>query len=947
MKIKISIIALFFLFSLNSFSQLTLSKKKYIDSLFQNRKEITFKFSVSSRQEIDSLTRIISIDNVKGNEVFAYADKKEFAKFLSLNYNFILLQHPGEMNKNPKMFDKVDIKQVLAWNAYPTYNAYESMMYQFAANYPSLCQIYNIKTLASGRKLLFAKISHNITAHENEPQFLYTSSIHGNETSGFIHMLHLIDTLLNSYGTNPRITAILDNTEIWINPLANPDGTYGASGGSSISGATRDNANGVDLNRNYPDPVGGQHPDGKVWQPETQAFMGFADTMHFVMAANFHEGSEVCNYPWDGKAALTADNNWWQYVSKQFADTAQAFGTAGFFTDVSSSGITNGYSWYQVLGGRQDYMNFFQHCREETIEISAIQSPAESSLPTLWKGCKRSFFNYIEQSLKGIRGVITDSCTGQGIRAKVYIAGHDFDSSYVYSALPVGNYHRPIYTGTYNVTYSANGYQSKTINDIYISNGNAIIQNVALKPLAPVASFIADITNTCQDTIHFTDNSGSAETWLWDFGDGTSSDLQNPSHLYTSAGTYTVQQIISNCAGSDTLIITDYITVNRPADPIVISASSCGPDSLTLTASGAGTLNWYDAPLNGNLINTGTTFTTPYLTATTIYYVQGTNIFALQTAGKPDNSGGGGNLNNADQYLIFDSYNPFTLISVDVYAGTIGTRVIELRDKSGTILQSDTVDILFTGLQTVSLNLDVPVGTAFQLGLHTGTTSNLYRNNSGVNYPYTTTGLLSVDSSSAGTQYYYFFYNWVVQETSCSSAIVPVIAAINSDVPIAAFTYVINSITANFTNTTTDGVNYHWSFGDGDTSNLKNPSHTYSANGIYTVQLIAVNGCGSDTISAQITISSVGLNETSASNEISVYPNPSNDKFNIMINSEKSENIEVEIFDILGNKVYDDKRRIDSGINHLSVEMKEKADGLYFLKIEFPDKKYLKFLMKN
>ncbi|MFA4851017.1 MAG: M14 family zinc carboxypeptidase [Bacteroidales bacterium] len=551
MKRRIILPLIFCAICLTGFAQLTITRQPYVDSLFQNRKEVYFKFNIDSRQEINSLTTVISIDNVKGNTVLAYANKKEFTKFIQLNYNYTILTSPGERIINPRMLDNVNLKQIQTWDSYPTYNAYETMMNQFASNYSSLCNVYTIKTLASGRKLILAKISHNVNTHENEPQFLYTSTMHGNETSGFVHMLHLIDTLLSSYGTNPGITSLLDSTEIWICPLANPDGTYMASGGSSIWGAIRYNANGVDLNRNYPDPVGGQHPDGEAWQPETEAFMNFADTMNFVMSANFHEGAEVVNYPWDCKATLTADDNWWQLVSHQYADTAQAYGPSGCFTDVDPSGITNGYAWYQVLGGREDYMNYFKQCREATIEISSDQSPSGSELPTLWAENNRSFFNYMEQSLKGIRGLVTDSCTGQGIKAKVFIAVHDFDSSHVYSALPLGNYHRPIFAGIYNVTYSAPGYQSKTINNISVSNGNTVVQNIALKPdvVQPVANFSYTVNGGACD---FTNTSTGGVTFEWSFGDGNYSTLADPSHSYTANGIYTVQLIAYNACGSDT-----------------------------------------------------------------------------------------------------------------------------------------------------------------------------------------------------------------------------------------------------------------------------------------------------------------------------------------------------------------------------------------------------------
>ena len=59
---------------------------------------------------------------------------------------------------------------------------------------------------------------------------------------------------------------------------------------------------------------------------------------------------------------------------------------------------------------------------------------------------------------------MTDSITEDPLKAKVEITSHDIDSSHVYSNLPIGNYHRYIYQGNYDVTFSKNGYYPKTIN---------------------------------------------------------------------------------------------------------------------------------------------------------------------------------------------------------------------------------------------------------------------------------------------------------------------------------------------------------------------------------------------------------------------------------------------------------------------------------------------------
>ena len=64
---------------------------------------------------------------------------------------------------------------------------------------------------------------------------------------------------------------LVNEIDIWINPLANPDGET-RWGNQDVWNATRYNANWVDLNRNYPDPEDGPHPDGNAYQPETIMF---------------------------------------------------------------------------------------------------------------------------------------------------------------------------------------------------------------------------------------------------------------------------------------------------------------------------------------------------------------------------------------------------------------------------------------------------------------------------------------------------------------------------------------------------------------------------------------------------------------------------------------------------------------------------------------------------
>ncbi len=223
-----------------------------------------FRFEIQDRKEISTLTKLISLDECSpfdGKVVYAYANDKQFDHFKTLGYAYELLPNPGDVGE-VAMSD--NFRDAMAWDVYPTYTAYVQMMNDFVTNYPTLCQLVPIGTTVQGRSLLAVKISDNVTSEENEPEVFYTSSMHGDETTGYVLMLRLIDSLLVGYNAgNSRIQNMVNNMEIYINPLANPDGTY-RSGNTTVSGAWRYNSNGVDINRNFPDPKGGPHPDGEV-----------------------------------------------------------------------------------------------------------------------------------------------------------------------------------------------------------------------------------------------------------------------------------------------------------------------------------------------------------------------------------------------------------------------------------------------------------------------------------------------------------------------------------------------------------------------------------------------------------------------------------------------------------------------------------------------------------
>ncbi len=731
---------------------------------FGQKPELYFSFPLQHHDMMQQLTRIVSIDNVSGSDVIAVANKKEFALFLEYDIPFQVLLSPNEMLPAEAwtMRDEFADKSTNNWDYYPTYQAYLDMMAQFVIDYPALCRIDTIGYSVQGRLLLSAVISDNVNVDEDEPEFLYTSTMHGDEVTGYVLMLRLIDYLLSNYGTNTDVTNLVNNVEIYINPNANPDGTY-YGGNSTVANARRNNYNNYDLNRNYPDPTGDMYPDGPR-QIETQYFMDWAQERDFVMSANFHGGAELLNYPWDYTTTNYPDKQWWIDVCIEYAQSAQSNSPSGYFDDNNPGsdypGVIEGATWYTVNGSRQDYMQFYANCREVTNEISSTKMPAASSLPNFWTYNSEALFLYIKQVLFGFRGVVTDDCTGLPLKAKIELIGHDAMNSHVFSSLPLGNYHRPVEAGTYSIKASAPGYADQQYTNVSISDYNTAIRNFTLTPNIPVVQFEADKTYTCDGTIVFQNNSIASQdvVYAWDFGDGTTSGDIHPVHTYTTEGMYNVKLVATSCAGTDSLIRSSYIHVELIQPPLTADQSNCGPAVFTLNATATGSIYWWDAA-GTTILDTGSTFVTPLLTQTTFYNVSTLEQNPSCTGGKVDNTGNGTYFNSpGESGLVFTAHKPLVINTADVYADSPGMKTFRVTDSGNNTVSSVTVNVP-SGQNTVQLGLEVPAGSGMKLLAQAY--PNLFRNESTTNigYPFQICDLMTITTSTEGTENYNFFYN--------------------------------------------------------------------------------------------------------------------------------------------------------------------------------------------
>jgi len=325
---------------------------------------------------------------------------------------------------------------------------------------------------------------------EFKPDFKYIANIHGDEVVGREMMFRLVEYLLSSYGNDSRITQLINNTHIFIIPTINPDG---------YESCRRTNANGIDLNRAFPD----QFIDNKNTmvgrEKEVIAMMNFTQNHQFVLSACFHGGDVVVNYPYDGckrpcrtsgTTSATDDTDVFKNVSRTYANLNNMMYNNP--DNIFDHGITNGAYWYVLYGGMQDWNYVYSGCMEVTIELSCEKIPLFNELDQFWDNNKNSMISYIDKSNFGIRGYVLD-IDHKAIPATIKIKGRNF---VVYSDKNTGRFFRILQPGNYTLVAEAVGYKSTEITVHLPSDAIFVTANVTMVP--------QKVDNTTSETVSST-----------------------------------------------------------------------------------------------------------------------------------------------------------------------------------------------------------------------------------------------------------------------------------------------------------------------------------------------------------------------------------------------------------------------------------------------------------
>ncbi|HYH10595.1 MAG TPA: PKD domain-containing protein [Thermoanaerobaculia bacterium] len=307
----------------------------------------------------------------------------------------------------------------------------------------------------------------------------------------------------------------------------------------------------------------------------------------------------------------------------------------------------------------------------------------------------------------------------------------------------------------------------------------------------PTAKFTYTISG---HQVNFVDQSVGATSWLWVFGDGTSSGQRNPIKTYALAGTYTVSLTASNAAGSNT--VSEAITITDGAPPVAKFAFTVTGKQANFVDQSTGATSWSWDFGDGSQSSERNPVHT-YASAGSYTVV----LTVSNTAGS----------SQASQV-------------VTVAAGTPPEAAFAFE---------------VAGFQANFVDKSKGTPTSWLWNFGDGTTSTQQN----PIHTYKAAGKYTVTLTATN------------ENGSNSASNIVTIAAPAGPVANFTFTTVEGSLQVNFVDASTGNpTSWSWRFGDGSQSGLRNPVHTYAAPGTYTVQLTVSNANGSDSIAKTVTV---------------------------------------------------------------------------------------------
>ena len=407
-----------------------------------------------------------------------YTDENTALQLIKLNLNgdyytghAVLYVTPDELHilDRENIEYLVEIKDLNAYfadfwgdrDAYHSYQEIVDLADSLATNFPDICKKVLYGESIEGRELGALKISDNVNDDENEAEVMFDGGIHGDEIGAAENCIRFARDLCLEYGSDPDVTFLVDNREIWIYYMVNPDGRENMS---------RYNSAGVDLNRDWGymwDEWGGS--TGAYSQVENKALRKCMYSNQFVVHTTYHSGTEYISCPWSYRIESPQD-------ADHILQLAGLYSSESGYPDLEYGQGSSGM--YFINGSTKDGNYGVQGSISWSMEISHSKQPPASQIMQYYNWNKPSMLAMIEYAGYGLEGTVTDSITGDPLAAIIFVD----DYIQAYSDSTAGDYHKYVLAGTYDITVMANGYKTKTVNDIVVQDLASTVTDFQLAP---------------------------------------------------------------------------------------------------------------------------------------------------------------------------------------------------------------------------------------------------------------------------------------------------------------------------------------------------------------------------------------------------------------------------------------------------------------------------------
>ena len=314
-----------------------------------------------------------------------------------------------------------------------------------ATEYPRHVRYVEVGRSVQGRPIGGVLLTDRPEIREfDEPSVRLLGGHHGDEYSSVEVTLDAAWTLAERYAQGQaEAIAFLDNTEVWIAPLVNPDGHIAF---------TRRNLRGVDLNRNYSylwEPSGASG-DAPFSEPETAAIRQLSNARSFHHSLSVHSGATNLGWVWNSQTEPTTEEPW---LEARCADYLGATSDPDFW-------ITNGADWYITYGDTNDWSYGQRGGHDYTLEVSEEKTPPTEDLPEVLARHTAPALDFLSESAgRGILLRVTDS-QGRPLEAEV---SSTTDGWRGYSDPETGVFSRPVSSGTHSLRVEVLGMSPKLV----------------------------------------------------------------------------------------------------------------------------------------------------------------------------------------------------------------------------------------------------------------------------------------------------------------------------------------------------------------------------------------------------------------------------------------------------------------------------------------------------